>query len=87
MNIALLCTKKPSKAVDFAFSFSAGGGWGGVNVIQKPAVETKMQGTFISRSMDTRPKVNNALAMTIDHAEHRNDNEALEWLGRNSTGD
>jgi len=25
----------------------------GVNVIQKPAMETKMQGTFTSKSMDT----------------------------------
>ena len=52
MEIARLCTKKPSRAVDSTFSFSAGGGWGGVSVIQKPAVETRMQGTFINVSMD-----------------------------------
>jgi len=60
MKIARLCTKKPSRAVDFAFSFSAGGGWGGVNVIQKPAVETRMQGTFINRSMDKTTNVKSA---------------------------
>jgi len=43
---------KASKDIDLAFlSFSAGGGLGGVNAIQILAVETRMQGTLMYRSM------------------------------------
>jgi len=43
---------KASKDTDLAFlSFSAGGGLGGVSPIQILAVETRMQGTLMNRSM------------------------------------
>jgi len=43
---------RASAATDLAFlSFSAGGGFGGVSVIQMLAVETRMQGTLMNRSM------------------------------------
>jgi len=43
---------KASKDTDLAFlSLSAGGGLGGVNAIQMLAVEIKMQGALMNRSM------------------------------------
>jgi len=43
---------KASKDTDLAFlSFSAGGGLGGVSIIQMLAVETRMQGTLMNRSI------------------------------------